>query len=76
MKEKKLAYYDVKVETNVPALLTYRILAESPEQALYVSQQSGASPVAVKYHLARKKNLKATVCDIGGSVIRLIKNFV
>lgn len=66
--------YDVKVEVLLPATLTYRVLAENPEQAIELTKTS--QPIAVKHQLAKKRNLKAIVLDAGSTMIRLTKNFI
>ena len=76
LKNPQLKYYDVTLEINAPGILTYRILAESPERAFELSQQIGSSPIGVKYFLARKKKIKASVYDAGTLMVRFIKNFV
>ena len=68
--EKK--YYDVKVEAMLPATLTYRILAESPEEAIQLSKR--VAPNSVKYKLIGKKETKILVYDAGSTMIRFIKN--
>ena len=70
--EKK--YYDVKVEVMLPATLTYRVLAEDPEQAFSLIKNQ--SPVSVKHKLAGRKEFKATVFDAGSVLIRLVKQLV
>jgi hypothetical protein len=70
--EKK--YYDVKVEATLPATLTYRVLAETPEQAIQLTKNM--SPTGVKYKLAGKKNLKATVYTAGTMMVQFVKNLV
>ncbi len=65
-------YYDVKVECMLPATLTYRVLAETPEQAAELIRNQG--PISVKHKLIGKKDLKLTVYDAGCSFIKLIKN--
>lgn len=74
MATKQLKYYDVKIEVQLPATVIYKVLAESPEQALELANR--ASPVSVKYNLLRKKDLKATVYDAGTTMIRFLKNFI
>lgn len=69
--EKK--YFKVVVECNLPATVTYKVLAESPEKALEMIKNQ--SPIAVKYHLPKKMNLKATIYDFGTTIIKLIKKF-
>lgn len=64
-------YYDVKVEAMIPATLTYRVLAETPEQAaeLYKFQQ----PIGVKHKLAGKKESKLSVSEAYSSIIKFVR---
>jgi len=73
IKEKK--NYDVRVETTLPAILTYKsVLAESPEQALQLTKN--LQPNGVQYKLNRRRDIKATVYAAGSLIILLIKNLV
>ena len=63
--------YDVKLECLVPATIVYRILADSPEQALELIK--GKQPKEIRYRLHLKKSLKAIVYDAGNLLIRLTK---
>jgi hypothetical protein len=67
-------YYDVKVECMLPAVLTSRVLAETPEQAAILSK--GMSPVGVKHKLAGKKELKLSVYQAGSTMLMWAKNLV
>ena len=67
-----LIYYDVKVSSMIPATLTYRILAESPEQAIELIKSK--TPNGVQYKLAGKRDIKLQVYKAGCSVIEFIKN--
>jgi hypothetical protein len=69
IKQKK--YYDVFVTAMIPATLTYRVLAETPEQAaeLYKNQQ----PIAVKHKLAGRKESKVSVSEAYSSIIKFIR---
>ena len=67
-------YWDIKVETMVPATLTYRVLAEDPMKAAEMIKM--ASPTNVKYRLMGKKDLKLTVYEAGTNMIKWIKNLV
>lgn len=67
-------YYDVKIDTMLPAVLTYRVLAETPEEALLLIKHQ--SPTGIKHKLAGRKDKKATVYDMGSSLIRFIKNLL
>lgn len=64
--------FDIRVETMLPATLTYRILALSPEEALEKIKQS--SPNNIKHRLAGKRDIKAVIYDAGTSIIRWTKN--
>jgi hypothetical protein len=39
-------YFDVKVETNVPAIITYRILAENAQQAAAMIRPETTPPIS------------------------------
>lgn len=65
-------YYDVKVECMLPATLIYRVHAETPEQASEMVKH--LTPTGVKHRLNGRKNLKLTVYDAGGSMIRFVKS--
>ncbi len=65
-------YYDVRVECMLPATLTYRVLAESPEKAAEMIK--GLSPTSVKHKLIGRKESKLMVYDAGSSIIKLIRN--
>lgn len=67
-------YFDVKVECTLPATVTFRVLAESPEQALELSKR--ASPTSVKYVLPKRRDIKAIVYDAGTVLIRFTKNLL
>lgn len=67
-------YFDIKVECMLPATLTYRVLAEDPEQAMDLIKRT--QPTSVKHKLLGRKELKLTVYDAGSSMIRLIKNLL
>ncbi len=67
-------YYDVKVECMLPAILTYRVLAENPQQAAELIR--GKSPNGVKHQLVGRKELKLKVYDASGCIIRFMKNLM
>lgn len=67
-------YYDVKVECMLPATLTFRILAETPEEAAELIR--GASPNHVQHRLHGRKDLKLSVYDAGSSMLRWMKNLI
>ena len=67
-------YYDVKVECMLPAVLTFRVLAEDPIQA--GSLIKGMSPVGVKHRLLGRKDIKLSVYDAGSSMLKWMKNLL
>jgi hypothetical protein len=67
-------YYDVKVECMLPATLTYRVYAETPQQA--ADMIKGISPTMVKHRLIGRKEIKLMVYDAGSSFMKFMKNMV
>jgi hypothetical protein len=67
-------YYDVKVETMLPATLTFRVLAEDPQQAAELIK--GMSPVGVHHRLAGRRDKKLTVYEAGSSMIKWVRDLV
>lgn len=65
-------YYDVKIECTLPATLTWRVLAETPQQALALTK--GVSPNQVRHRLVGRRDLKATIYDAGSTFIKWIQN--
>lgn len=63
--------FDVKVETMLPATITYRIMAETPEQAAELIRNQ--SPNSVKYKLIGRRDIKLAVYQAGCSIIKLLK---
>jgi hypothetical protein len=73
-KPKPKFYYDVKVEVMLPAVLTYRVLAEDPQQAADMIRN--LQPNTVKHRLIGRKEFKLTVYDAGCTVIKFMKNLM
>ena len=67
-------YYDVRIETMLPATLTYRVLAEDAQQASELIK--GMSPIGVKHKLIGKKDIKLTVYKAGSSFLEWSKNLL
>jgi Mg-chelatase subunit ChlD len=67
-------YYDVKVECMLPAVLTYRVLAEDPYQAAELIR--GKSPNSVQHKLVGRKELMLKVYDASGSMMRFMKKLL
>lgn len=69
-------YFTVKVEVLAPVTLTYRIYAESPEEAADMAvkqagQKQFSQPI-IGY--GRMKSLKTMVYNAGTSMVRFVKN--
>jgi hypothetical protein len=71
-KEKK--YFDIRVESMLPAILSYRILAEDAYQALELIK--GKTPNSIQHKLIGKRDIIAKVYDSGSCIIRHIKKFI
>jgi|SRR5579885_2591155 len=67
-------YYDVKVECLLPATLTYRVLAEDPQQAAEMIKT--LQPNSVRHRLIGRKDLKLMVYDAGSTMIKWMRNLV
>jgi hypothetical protein len=67
-------YFDVKIETLLPATLMYKVLAENAEQALILIKN--IQPNSVKYKLVGRRDIKLMIYDAGTCIIRLVKNII
>lgn len=67
-------YYDVKVESMIPAVLTFRVLAEDPQTAADMAK--GMNPTSVNYRLVGRKDKKMSVYDAGSTMLRWMKNLL
>lgn len=73
-KIKEKFYFDVKLDCMLPATLTYKVLAEDPQQAAELIKNM--SPTGVNHKLIGKKDLKLSVYNAGGSFLRWSKNLL
>jgi hypothetical protein len=67
-------YYDVKVESMIPATLTFRVLAEDAQQAAELIR--GQNPISIKHRLMGRKDIKMSVYDAGSTMLRWMKNLI
>ena len=67
-------YYDVKVEVMMPATLTYRVLADSPQQAAELIKN--LSPNMIKPKLHGRREIKLMVYDAGCVTMQFVKNLL
>jgi hypothetical protein len=73
-KPPQLHYFDVKVESMLPATLTYRVLAEDAQQA--AEKIRGIQPNSVQHRLIGRKDTKLTVYDAGSTMIKWMKRLI
>lgn len=67
-------YYDVKIECMLPAVLTYRVLAENAQQAAEMIK--GKSPNSVQHKLIGRRELFLKVYDSGSSMMRFMRKLL
>lgn len=73
-KVKPKVYFDVKVECMLPAVLTYRVLAEDAQQAAELIK--GKQPNAVQHKLVGRKELHLKVYDAGSTMMKFMKRLL
>lgn len=70
-------YFTVLIEASAPIILTYKVLAETPELAAEIAiklrGQSQTSPPKISF--SKLSKLKAKVYKSGTTLIQFIKNF-
>ena len=71
--EKQL--YTVKLEVIAPIELTYKVWAETPQQAVELIN-TGQMTAQPKPTLSRKRNIKATVYRYGYQMIEFVKKYI
>lgn len=74
LKPPPLYYFDVKVESMLPATLTYRVLAENAQQA--GEKIKGLQPNSVQHRLIGRRDSKMTVYDAGTTMIKFVKRLL
>lgn len=67
--------FDVKVDFLIPTTITYRVSAETEEEALKEIEKLSARKVSTQQHLQRKIKLKATVYQSYSNMIKLSKTY-
>lgn len=74
MENDKLKYYDVRVESTVPAIVHYRILAKSPEHAESLVRYK--NPNHIEYKFNKRKNLFMRIYDAGTLLMHIAKSLI
>lgn len=73
-KQKPKQYYEVKVECLLPAVLTYKVLAEDANQAADLIK--GKAPNSIQHRLVGRKELVLKVYDAGSNMMRFMKKLL
>ena len=76
--EETKRYYLIKLEVIAPITLTYRVLAENPEEALEIVIKKPNTTLQTsqpKFKFALMKKIKASIYLAGTSMIEFVKNF-
>ena len=70
-------FYTVKLEVTAPVELTFRVFAESPEEAAEMVSKDPIPPLycAPRPIIPRMKRIKATVYRAGTSIYDYIRNY-
>jgi hypothetical protein len=68
-------HYRVELDTLVPAVLTYKVLAETPEEALAMALKLRGPSSPPSINISKARRLKAKVFRFGTVQIDLVKNF-
>jgi len=67
-------YYTIKLEADVPTIITYRVLASSPEEALD-NLKSGMVSEPPKPNLSKMRKKSATVYKQGTLEVQASKKY-
>lgn len=74
---KQKQYFTVKLEATAPVILTYKILAEDPEEAslmaIKLRGQKQTAPPSISF--AKLSNITAKIYKSGTSILELTKKF-
>lgn len=65
-------YYDIRVETLIPATVSFRVLAEDEQKALLMIKN--IPPRHINYQVNRRRDIKMMVYEAGSSILKFIKN--
>ncbi len=70
--EKEKIYYDVVTEYLSPVTVKYKILAESPEEAVEMVETGKVSPTSISKPKLAKQNILSSIVYLYGTVNRLL----
>ena len=68
-------YYLIKVEGTSPVEMTYKILAEDPQEALSILEKGFQSPCAISPKTGHFRKKRAQVYNLGTTTIMATKNY-
>lgn len=72
MEEKK--YYSIQIEANVPAILHYKVFANSPEEAEILIKNK--QPSKIEYKLNKRKNILLKIYKFGTCILHKVKSLI
>jgi hypothetical protein len=67
-------YYDVRIEAMCPTTITFRVLAETAEQAAELTR--GQTPTSIKPRLVGRQDRKISVYKAGTNMLDWFKNIL
>lgn len=68
-KKQEKKYYDVIMEADVPSVIKFRVLAESPEDAVKEIKTT-TGPIEFRPLINKRRNKKAIVYEAGSLIIK------
>ncbi len=74
IKKPSLQYYTIKIEAEVPTVITFRVLAATPEEALD-KIQSATITEPPKQNLAKMRKKSAKVYKVGTLEVQASKKY-
>jgi len=72
--KKEKTYYLVQIEANVPAILYYKVFADSVEEAEFLIKNK--QPSKIEYKINKRKNLLLKIYKFGTSMLHKVKSLI
>lgn len=70
-KQPELKYFLVKVECSVPAVMHYKVLASSEEEAFKAADK--VNPFKIDYSVTQKRKIKTIVIEYLTGIVKFMK---
>lgn len=75
-KNKELKYFNVVIEGLMPVTFSYKVLAESADEAFKKIESKQEKPHHIDYKNHKFKKIKCRVYEFGSSIMKFIKNWI